>query len=527
MNLIGRVAASPDRLPQYSLPGSPSVWRKAAGHAALALAMGVYGALFALFAQRSLLGLAIPLFVLAILVVWTLPEAKTGPVRLLQWLFFAFFFGLILWPDYLALTLPGLPWITLRRIISVPLAIILLVCISVSKEMRKEIKTVFQANPLVMKLFLAFVVLQLLSIAISRNPSVSGDKFIVAQLYWTTAFFAGCYIFARQGTVARWSALFCLMLIPLSISAYWEWKNSQVPWAGRIPWFLVVEDEVVARILAGGSRAATGIYRVQGTSTTSLGFAEYLAMTTPFLIHYVVGPFRPIIRAAALLALPLVYLMILATDSRLGVAGFLLSFVGYVGMWAAVQWRTNGKSLFGPALTLGFPLLFTMFLTATFQVPRLHRMVWGGGEHQASTDARAEQYSQGFRLLARNPFGNGIGMGAETLGFRNGADILTIDTYYLLVALEYGVLGFLIYYAFLIIAAMKAGLTLLRSPRVSKETLYLMPLTLSLAIFIVSKSVFSVEANHPLIFMMLAAILALIARARTQVPQEALSQRIG
>jgi hypothetical protein len=393
--------------------------------------------------------------------------------------------------------------------------------------MRKELKTVLQANPFLTKLFLAFVVIQLFSIAISKSPTVSIDKFIVAQLYWTTTFFVGCYVFGRQGTIGRWSAIFTLMLIPLLVSGYWEWRNSQVPWAGRIPWFLVIEDEVVVRILAGGSRAATGIYRVQGTSTTSLGFAEYLAMTTPFLIHYVMGAFRPIIRAAAFLALPLVFLMILATDTRLGVAGFLLSFVGYAGLWAAVRWKSNRSSVFGPALTLAFPLLFMMFLAATFQVPRLSRMVWGGGEHQASTDARAEQYSEGFRLIARNPFGNGIGMGAETLGFRNPADILTIDTYYLLVALEYGVLGFLIFYAFLILAAAKAGLTLLKARPVDKETLYLMPLTLSLVIFIVIKSVFSVEANHPIIFMIIAAILALVARSKKEVPQEALSRNAG
>jgi hypothetical protein len=238
------------------------------------------------------------------------------------------------------------------------------------------------------------------------------------------------------------------------------------------------------------------------------------------------GSFRLVVRAAALFALPLVYLMIVVTDSRLGIAGFLLSFVGYAGMWAAVRWRTNRKSLFGPALTLGFPLLFMMFLTATFQVPRLHRMVWGGGQYQASTDARVEQYNQGFRLLARNPFGNGIGMGAETLDFRNGAGILTIDTYYLVVALEFGVLGFLAFYAFLIIPAIKAGVTLLTNTRPDQEILYLIPLTLSLVIFIVIKSVFSVEANHPLIFMMLGAIFALIARAkaeRLKEPREEMS----
>jgi O-antigen ligase len=239
-----------------------------------------------------------------------------------------------------------------------------------------------------------------------------------------------------------------------------------------------------------------------------------MAMATPFLIHFALGPFRAGVRLLALAGWPATFYMIILTDSRLGAVGFLLSFVLYVAVWAVMRWRHHRDSLFGPAITLAFPAIFGLFIAATFFVGRLRRMVWGGGEHQFSTDARTEQYTMGLEIIARNPFGHGIGMGAERLGFTNLAGVLTIDTYYLLIALEYGVLGFFVYYGMLLVGVGKAGQALYKAPTANRETMLLIPLAISTVIFIVIKSVFSQEANHPLIFMMLAAILALVSRHR-------------
>src|SRR3546814_17019830 len=97
---------------------------------------------------------------------------------------------------------------------------------------------------------------------------------------------------------------------------------------------------------------------------------------------------------------------------------------------------------------LAYPLLFTGFIVSTFFVQRLNRMVWGGGAASYSTQARIEQYQKGLGLVMENTLGYGIGRGSVTLGFTNPEGVETIDTYYLLILLEYGVLGFLIFYGF-------------------------------------------------------------------------------
>jgi hypothetical protein len=450
---------------------------------------------------------------MAVIVIWALPDAKTAPTRILSFLFFAFFIGTVLWPDYIAIALPGLPWITVRRILAVPMVVALLICLSASSQFRRELRGVLDAAPAIWKLLLAFVLLQLLSIAISRDVSLSTDKFIVTQLYWTAIFFVGCYVFKTKGSASLWAAFLCLMLIPLAAIGLVEWMNSRVPWAGRIPSFLVIEDENVQSILSGAARAASGIYRVQSTSTTSLGYAEYMAFTVPFLIHFVMSSYHLLVRIAGVIALPFTFFMIILTDSRLGVVGFFLSFLIYLLVWAGLRWKRHRESLFGPAIVLAYPVIFSAFITATFFIGRLRRMVWGGGEHQFSTASREEQYRMGLEILASNPLGHGIGLGAETLGFRNLSGALTIDTYYILIALEYGVVGFLVYYAMFLIATYKAGMSIFQPPK-SREELLLIPLAIAISNFIVIKSIFSQDANHPIIFMMLAMIVALIWRRR-------------
>lgn len=481
---------------------------------AVAIAAACFGALYTFFFPFRILQLTIPLLGIALLIIWVLPDSQTAPTRALSALFFSFFILMTVWPDYLALSLPGLPWITIRRIIALPLLVTFLVGLSISSRFRSELKEVLGAAPLIPKLLIVFALIQLASIALSRDPALSVDKFIVAQLYWTLPFFVGCYLLRKPGNIALWVALFCLTLLPLGLIGIWEWTISRVPWAGRIPSFLVVEDESVLRILSGAFRAATEIYRVQSSFTTSLGFAEYMALAVPFLVHYTFGPFRFAVRIAALAAIPAVFFLIILTDSRLGMVGFFLSFLLYLPVFASLRWIRRKESLFGPATVLAYPVIFAAFITATFFVGRLRRLVWGGGEHQFSTDAREAQYAAGLEILAKNPIGNGIGMGAETLGFRNLAGVLTIDTYYILIALEYGVIGFLAYYGMFLLGIYKGGRALFQAREDTPEHHYLAPLLIALSNFIVIKAIFSQESNHPLAFMMLAMVLALIWRIR-------------
>ena len=494
-----------------------------------------YSALFLLIGRFLIVQFTAPLAIMALLIIWALPERDVIPDKWLERAFFAFMAAMLIWPNYLALSISPLPWITAARLIGVPMVLLLLICVSQSAAFRGTIKQAMAANPTVSKMMLIFIALSVLSVGYSTSPSFSANLLIVALVNWIGVFFVSLYVFSRPGNVERFVWLMWGAALFWIVMGFWEARISQVPWANNIPWFLAVEDESVQRILSGSMRDTTGIYRVQGKYTTSLGLAEFLALTTPFILHLMLEGRHALIRLMAVVTLPLIFMTILATDSRLGAVGFLMSFMLYLLFWGARRWLLDRESLFGPAVTLAYPAIFVMFIAATFFVGRLRALVWGTGAQASSTEARQIQMELGMTMVAGRPWGHGIGRAAETLGFSNGAGVLTIDTYYLSVLLEFGILGFIVYFGMFLVAIVRGGLRGVRET--DGTTLWVVPAVIALANFVIIKSVLSEQESHPLAFALLGMIVALLARpaaktvvvpvAESSLPVGQFGQRAG
>ena len=226
-----------------------------------------YGIAFAIFAPWLLLPLLVPLLALLAVLIWALPEAKTAPTALVVGLFYCFFVALIIWPNYLAIALPGLPWITMVRLSGFPLVTALLVATSVSGTFRRTLGEALASTPWLWRALVAVVIIQLISIGLSKDMAQSTDRFIVAQLSWTAIFFASTYVFLRPSRVERWAVLLWLLAMVLGGEALLENRIQHVPWANHVPGFLKVNDPSVQRTLAGQTR--NDVYRVQATFTTS------------------------------------------------------------------------------------------------------------------------------------------------------------------------------------------------------------------------------------------------------------------
>lgn len=470
----------------------------------------IYGAAFGLTTTYFLVQLTVPLVLLAAAVVWLLPETEAAPVDLLSKLLFAFLIVLLLWPDYLAITLPGMPWITAVRVVGVPLAFVMLVCLSTSAEVRADLAETLSAVPLIWKLIVTFAVIVVLSVGWSTNISNSTSKLVIAALNWFLIFFVSVYVFRRPGRVVFLAYLLWAIVIILFLIGIQEWRFSQVPWAGHIPSFLTVDDPTVQRVLTGSARAATGIYRIQSKFTTPLAFAEYYSLAVPFVIHFAFNARVILVRVAAALTLPLMFWIIILTDSRLGVVGFFLACVFYLAVWAAWRWRRDSDSIIGPAVIVSYPATFALFIASTFFVRRMEALVWGSGAQQASTDSRMTQVTMAIPKIGARPWGYGIGQGGDALGFVNRAGTGTIDSYFISAVLEFGVLGFFVFYA-IFISGIWNGVRRIWSTY-DYETDFIAPLTVALSNFFVIKSIFSQPDNHGLVFTMVGALVALCWR---------------
>lgn len=516
-----RVTLTPTVLNPYHNPRAP-FWRPYLPWLlvpAFAIFCFIYGFYYALTAPYLIVPMAFPLAGLAMMAIWALPDSKYAPIGALEVMFFAFFIGLIMWPNYLAFSPPGLPWITITRLIGIPTVLLLLISISVSSKVRDDMRAALNATRAIWIFLTIFAVVQILTVPLSEQPRITANKVVLAQVSWTAVFFAGCYLFLKPGRPERWATLLWIMAIAIGVIGLLESRAGQVLWANNIPSFLRIEDEAVLRILAGQQRAAIGLHRAQATFSTSLGLAEFLALCVPFIIHFAFGPYRLIVRMASALSIPFLLYIVLATDSRLGMVGFLLGSLFYLLLWSALRWRRSRDSLFGPAITLAYPMIFTLAVAATLVVGRIRNEVWGTGANRASNEGRIGQYQDALPMILKNPLGHGMGQGAEALGHRNPVGVLTIDTYYMAIGLDYGILGMVAYYGMVIAAIyFTAKCAIMNVPR-SNDTALLVPLSVALLNFFVIKSVFSQQDNHPMVFMMIGMAAALVYRSRQEAKE--------
>ncbi|HZZ34029.1 MAG TPA: O-antigen ligase family protein [Phenylobacterium sp.] len=489
----------------------------------LVLGCLLYGFFFGLTAPFLLVPFAIPIVLLTALIIWALPDQRTAPTLPIEYLFSAYFVILVLWPRYLAITLPGMPWITFQRILGLPMALLLLISLSMSKLFRIEVsKSVSAITPL--WIFLCgFVFIQMFTTFISPKPFAAAQLAFDEQIYWTTIFVISAVAFRKEGQIERYLGLLCTLSFFMVVLTAIEWRRQHVVWAAHIPAILRVPDPSVQNTLTPSFRPGTNFYRAKATFSTPLALAEYISLLTPFLLHFAFSKRNVIVRLACFTMVPLTFIAVRMTDARLGVVGVFSSVLLYGLLWSIVRWRTHPRDLFAAATVYAYPAVFLAGLAAIFSSTRLNQMVLGGGAQAGSTAARQTQLGMAMAKMWTHPWGFGSGQSGNAMGFAKG-DFITIDNYFISLALDYGVLGVIFWYGMFIIAIVVAVRYCI-SARYGRrpEAQLLAPLAVSLTAFLIIKWVHGQSDNHSVYFMMLGMISALVYRLRHSPDRETAS----
>jgi hypothetical protein len=475
-----------------------------------------YGFFFALTAPYLIVPFSTPIVALMLLSIWALPDRAHAPTKSMEFFFCSLVISLILWPNYLALALPGLPWITMLRLTGFPMVFMLLICLSTSPTFRRELYETITAVPWLWPCFIAFIVMHFITIPFNNSPPAAFQRALLQQVNWTAMFLVGAWVCRTPGRVTRLIALLLFMAVPIMLVSVLEAREKAVLWAGHVPSFLKVDDPVAALILSATTRSATGLYRVKATFSTPLGLAEYLALMTPFALFLAMTAKRFSLRIFGLLMLPALFYCIRLTDARLGVVGFGVSLLLYFLFWGLQRLMRDRRDLFAAAVVYAYPAIFCAFAGAVMSVRPLYRMVFGDGAQAASNEARKNQLRMGLPKIAQNPIGHGPGGSGDAMGYGAG-EFITVDNYYLTLGLDYGVIGFASFLAIFLLAATHAAYGGVRSvnPR-DKEIVLAIPIAIALTAFLVIKIVFSQPDNHPFIYMLLGAAVALVYRSRIE-----------
>ncbi len=511
--LAGLATRPAPALASYHQPEAPlrHTLRKGAVIALIILIGMIYGLLLSIFPLFLYLYLAVPVGILALIVIWALPENDNVPAKTINWLFFAIFTTICVWPNYIAIAIAGLPWITFTRLWAIPMALLFVISLSLSPRFRREAGEWFQTSPWLLRAMLVYIALSVLTLPKSPFPFTTFNRVLINQIEWTTVFFVSCYIFRTAGRAMTWARMFCGLAVFQSFFCIAELINGRVPWANHIPSFFKVQGDLIEAILAGGSRSATGEYRIQSIFTTSLSFAEFIALSTPFVLYFLVSAKRQVIQIALLLYLPFSFWIILKTDSRLGVIGFFASLFLYALFWGIKRWQQDRQTLIAPAIVISYPIALASFFALSLIWRRLEVMVWGGGPQQASNEARRVQWVGAWRALKEWPLGNGIGSSGVMVGYYDASGNLSLDSYYITMLMDLGIIGFVAFFGMFAMAAFKSVKVGLVTK--DEEIELLLPLGIMLTVFIITKGVLSQEDNNTLMFIALGAAVALFHRA--------------
>ncbi len=506
--------ASGERLGRYSRAAWP--WPVAALCYLLLIGFLLfYGFAFGVLAALTVVPFLLPPVLLAMLAVWAMPQSRFAPVKTLATLLGAFTLTLLIWPDYIALSIGSLPWITAARLTGVPMMAILYVAYVRSPNFRAQLADILAPTKEITWFVALFFLITTITLPMSKEPGYSIGRYFVLFYTFITVFFASAYCFARPGRVFTFSIVLVIATSISVLTGLYEMTHQHLPWVGHIPGFLTIEDPRVLKLLEGSSRAATGIYRVQSKFSTSIGLGEFFGVAIPFMLHLFVACKSRALKLFLIVLTPAMALVDLQTQSRLAFVCFLSSFMLYILFRAMMAWRDRPQSLFAPALALSYPVFLALFFVATLVWHRLRIMVWGGGAEQFSTQSRKDQWAGTWPLVAKNPFGHGLGESGLTLNyFAPGSDFPTVDSFYISQLLDVGILGFLLYFAMFAAGIARSGMAGIKSR--DRENQFLIAACIALINFVLAKSVYSQTENHPLAIIILGMVVALTRRYRSE-----------
>ncbi len=484
-----------------------------------AMFMGLTLALF------GLPGLFIPLTPILILIgfmLWLSPDSDPDLDKPIERTFYFFFAVALMWPNYIALNIPGLPWVSFQRIVALVIIALGFYAISSSKRVRGEIGEVLRSSTPIRRLFLAWVALQFIMLFVARLETM--ERWVHYQLVWNFMFLMALWVMRRPGRPQRMQYLLIIGIIVTSLLVIPEVRREQVLWATSIPSWLGVDPEVQVKLIEGSRRS--GLYRAISIYLTSVTYGEYIAVSVPFVLYAIFHAKTPIRFALAIAVFALLFNAAYQTNTRTSMVGFVIATGVFSALWIARRFRENfhKRDVLSAAMFWGFPAAGLAFLSVILSVNRIRVRVLGGSEHEASDAGRDAQWDMAIPKIIRNPFGYGVDTVGIHVPYTNLAGIPTIDSYFINLLIDYGIPGFLIFLGLFIAGSITGAKVYINSENRDEDIAG--PAAVSLFIFLFTRSVLSSEGAQFLAFMLTAMILALHWRQQQRAPAKAPAQPV-
>lgn len=437
-------------LPQYSSMEYQGWWRWAqVCVVVLLVGLSIFTGLFITVGGTQAIGLVgAPIGIMAGLCLWLLPDVQRPTHPPLYKLVVGYVVLMVGWPGYVAVALPGLPWITPPRFVLGILLIVLAMQASQYADIRKRIGEVFLYDRMAVRFYLAFVVMALLSLPFAPSP-FDTLKYAINQeiLAFAPALALAWVLHKDIELFPRFLLLVSLTCILTMVVGVVENIMQQPPWLDYIPSFMKIDEELLASYTSSQARMGDPRYRIRSTFGIVLYYTQYLCLVLPILTYFLLR----MRGSARLIVWPLVGVLILHTvwfaNARTASLAMLLSVFGSAGLvlLRSLINRRGGdpfKTLFQSVMLLAVIGLLGAAIASSHQA---QMYTIGGDQHAASNITRDRQWDNTWAQVASNPIGVGLGNSPDFVGTKGRANQV-VDSLYINMLVDVGPIGFIAFF---------------------------------------------------------------------------------
>lgn len=335
-------------------------------------------------------------------------------------------------PEYWSFRMPGLPILTISRVLLLLIFFTVTIhFISNSLHLKKSL-TALKHDKFI-KIICLFFTWRALSAITSINPLASfyGVLNDIALLLAVYILFS-TLVQSRRDAITVAKSLYASGFV-VSILALIEYNVGYNLIAGLTPDWVTLEPWVEAAL----SDKTRDTYRAQSTFTNPLVLAQFCVFCLPLGLYFFRGANSIFEKTTHLLIIMTISGALLSTGSRFGIL--------ILGLWIIFEIYRSGiyKSRSVVRSVLTFAVLISVTLAAFFAVTK--KIQTESAEEKLSTLARVVQFQKSIDAVYENPIlGAGLKMAPEVVGHYTASGDKSVDSYLLSIVVETGIPGLLL-----------------------------------------------------------------------------------
>ena len=342
----------------------------------------------------------------AVVLLTAMPDLHRVPTKAVRATFFIMIVVGLTIPAYYTLVVPGLPWISVRRMATFALIVVFAITMGGSTEQRKEIKNVIVGSNILATCFIGYLLMTIISTILSRQISTSTSDMTEIVLTWYVPLLATIFVVKTEDDVFLVLRIICYAMIIVALVAIYDFIFRKHFYFDILPHPLqtmVLEASPRLADTVGTISFRNGLPRVSSLYSVSLSLAEFGAMVAPIAYFFILYGKSLGERWLGIVTAILCLIAIFCSGSRGGYNSLIVGTVSFVGVSLVRKSRFDRYSL-TPAIGGIVAIIFFVALAALVLLwTRLHNIVLGGGMEAYSDMGRYAQWALGIPKVERSP----------------------------------------------------------------------------------------------------------------------------